>query len=357
MINYKNYIYKIITSSGTGTGFKVEGSNLIITNYHVVQGSKKVAIEDINKDKFVANVVMVNPEADLAFLDALELYNIESKIKLDKNLSIKDMQKIFINGYPFGMPFTTTEGIISSAKQPMGNRYYIQTDAAVNPGNSGGPMIDENGYLVGVTTSKFTNADNVGFGIRFCDLIKELNDYKFKDSKYRVKCNSCDNYIEEKSSFCQNCGNAIEKSAFQENQKSYITEFVEEALEYFNRDLVLFRAGREFWEFHQGSALIRIFISSNDDFLFATSPLNNMPKKNLEELLRYLSSNPYKPFIFGIYENKIFLSYRIHISDIYSKEHKKAIQDNLIKFINQATKSNEYLLENFGCQKSIESKS
>ncbi len=356
MRSYKDYIFKIVTADGSGTGFKIENSDLIITNYHVVEGSKKVAIETHNKDKFVANVVMVNPEADLAFLRANELKNLDSKIKLDSNLVVEDRQKVYINGYPFGMPFTTTEGIISSAKQPMSDRYYIQTDAAVNPGNSGGPMIDESGYLVGVTTSKFTNADNVGFGIRYDDLIKELNDYKFDDIKYRVKCNSCDSYIEEKSLFCKNCGNSIAKSAFEESEQSFVTEFVEEALEYFNKDLVLFRAGKEFWEFHYGSALIRIFISSNDDFLFATSPLNSMPKSNLDNLLSYITSNPLKPFVFGIYENKIYLSYRIHISDIYSKKHRKSLQKNFINFIKEANRSDDYLLNEFGCQKSIESK-
>ena len=74
-------------------------------------------------------------------------------------------RKVYVAGYPYGMPFTITEGSVSSPKQLMDGK-YIQTDAAVNPGNSGGPILDEDNRVVGVTVSKFTQADNMGFGIR-----------------------------------------------------------------------------------------------------------------------------------------------------------------------------------------------
>ena len=74
-------------------------------------------------------------------------------------------QKINVAGNPFGMPFTATEGTVSSPRQLMDDTYYIQTDAAVNPGNSGGPMFNLDGEVVAITTSKMSNEDNMGFGI------------------------------------------------------------------------------------------------------------------------------------------------------------------------------------------------
>ena len=355
MDKLNNSIYKIITADGTGTGFKVENYDFVITNYHVIEGSKKVAVENHNRDKFMAHVVMVNPEVDLAFLEVEGLKDVAGAIKLNPDLELTNRQKIFINGFPFGMPFTVTEGIISSTHQPMSGRHYIQTDAAVNPGNSGGPMLDTDGTLVGVTTSKFSDADNVGFGIEFSDVIKELNDYHFSDVKYRVKCNSCDRYIEEERKFCENCGNDIDSSVFEEFEKSYVAEFVEEALSSLNIDPVLYRAGRNFWEFHQGTALVRVFIAG-EDYLYSTSPLNILPKQNLKELLTYVNSNKNLPYQLAVYDNKIYISYRIHLSDIYVKEHKDEIQKNIRNMALKADELDDFFQDRFGCDKSMESK-
>ena len=212
MENIQKSIFKIITASGTGTGFVIAGQNHVITNYHVIAGSKIVAVEDYKKDRFVANVVMANPKVDLAFLHIEGFENTETTITLQENIEVANTNKIYIHGYPFGMPYTVTEGIVSSVNQPMGARHYLQTDAAVNPGNSGGPMLNTQGNVVAVTTSKFTEADNVGFGIKHIDLIKEINDFSFVDQSYRVKCNSCDTYIEQQTEFCSNCGNDMDLS-------------------------------------------------------------------------------------------------------------------------------------------------
>lgn len=258
--NIRKSVFKVITASGTGSGFTVSGYKYVITNYHVVQGEKIVAIEDYKKDRYVAKVVMVNPEVDLAFLHIDEFDDLHTIISIQEKVAITNTQKVFINGYPFGMPYTITEGIVSSVNQPMGNRSYIQTDAAVNPGNSGGPMLNEAGVLVGVTTSKFNNADNVGFGIKHSDLIKELNDFsKIEKHSFSVKCNSCDFYIEQESEFCSNCGNHIDISIWEEFEKSRFAQFVENSLTELGINPVLGRAGRDYWEFPQGSCIDQDF--------------------------------------------------------------------------------------------------
>ncbi len=354
MENIKKSVFKIITASGTGSGFTVSGKNIIITNYHVVAGEKTVAIEDYKKDRFVANVVMVNPEVDLAFLHVDGFENTETDITLEEDVVIMNTHKVYINGYPFGMPYTITEGIISSTHQPMGSRHFIQTDAAVNPGNSGGPMLNEAGNLIGVTTSKFTNADNVGFGIKHSDLIKEIKDFTYVDNAYRVKCNSCDTYTVEQSEFCNNCGNNMDISIWEEFEKSHFANFVEEALTELGMNPVIGRAGKDFWEFHQGSALIRIFVFKRD-YLVATSPLNKLPKTNLSELMEYLLGNNVSPYTLGIHENKIFLSYRTHLSDIFT-DHAESIKDNIKNLALKADDLDNFFMDTYGCEMSMESK-
>jgi len=355
MKNTKDSIYKIITADGTGTGFKVESRDFLITNYHVIKGSKTVAVEDHHQNRYLAKVAMVNPEVDLAFLHVEDLKATKGTIKLEEDNQVSNLQTIFINGFPFGMPFTVTEGIVSSPNQPMKGRNFIQTDAAVNPGNSGGPMLNENGVLVGVTTSKFTEADNVGFGIKHTDVIKQINEYNFDDVKYRVKCNSCDNYTVEESEFCSNCGNNIDISVFEEFEKSHFANFTEEGLKELGINPVLCRAGRDFWEFHQGSALVRIFVVNNN-YLYVTSPLNKLPKDNLEDLLTFITSNPVAPYQLGVYENKIFISYRTHLSDIYSLK-KDEIKNNMIRLALKADELDDVFRDKYGCEMAMESKS
>jgi len=355
MKNTKNAIYKIITADGSGTGFKVIGHNFLITNYHVVSGSKTVAVEDHNHNRYLGQVVMVNPEVDLAFLNVEDLKETKSNIKIDPNINIENTQTIYIKGFPFGMPYTVTEGIVSSVSQPMSGRNYVQTDAAVNPGNSGGPMLNKDGILVGVTTSKFTEADNVGFGIQHTDVIKQIEDFNFTDIKYRVKCNSCDNFIVEEAEFCPNCGNSINPSVFEEFEKSHFANFTEEALTELGVNPVLCRAGRDFWEFYQGSARIRIFTVQSNNYLLATSPLVNLPKENLEELLSYINSNKVPPYLLSVYENKVFISYRTHLSDIYS-DRKDEVKQAIVNLAKKADELDDFFQEHYGCEMSQESK-
>ncbi len=354
MENIKKSVFKIITASGTGSGFVISGKNQIITNYHVVAGEKIVAVEDYKKDRFVANVVMINPEVDLAFLTIDGFKNLETEITLNKDIVLSSTQKVYINGYPFGMPYTITEGIISSPSQPIGTRHYIQTDAAVNPGNSGGPMLNKMGNLVGVTTSKFANADNVGFGVKHNDLIKEIDDFTYSDNSFRVKCNSCDVYIEQEIEFCANCGNDMDISIWEEFEKSHFANFVEGALTELGMDPVLGRDGKDSWEFHQGSALIRIFVY-NRDYLIATSPLNQLPKQNLKELLEYLLQKNVEPYSLSIYENSIYISYRTHLSDIFTG-HAGTIKENIKNLSLKADDLDDFFKDTYGCEMAIEAK-
>ena len=148
MENIESSVFKINTANGTGTGFYNKENDLVITNYHVVVGCHTVSLEGKDKNRYLTQVVYVNPGKDIAFLRANDLPKPIDTVLIDHQTESRSRDKVIVLGYPYGMPFTVTEGIVSNPRQSIGGRYYIQTDAAINPGNSGGPVINEKGELI-----------------------------------------------------------------------------------------------------------------------------------------------------------------------------------------------------------------
>jgi len=355
----ENSIFKVIVEDGSGTGFILDGYDYIITNYHVVSHFKEAILEDINKNRYLATVVMVNSVADIAFLVCEDLKNRQSAIKLKKDLNITNGQKVNIAGFAFGMPYVITEGIISSTKQIIDNRRYIQTDAAINSGNSGGPMVDENGNLIAIVNAKFSDADNVGFGIPYKDLEKELDSFNFEDLKYRVKCNSCDSYLIQKTKFCNNCGGAIDDSLFDNSKEdeSEIEKVINRAISAYGLNPKLCKVGKDYWEFYPKSNVIRFFKSGDYGF-YANSPLCNVPKSNILEALKLINSDKFKPFDLGIYakNNTICLYYRIFQNDFHNDKILDEIEKNFTNFISKAIELSEFFIKEYGCEIAVESR-
>ncbi len=344
----RSAVFKINTGSGSGTGFYLEQHGVIVTNFHVIEGNHHVSIEDQEKNRYLAHVIFGNPETDIAFLRA-EKPHFESSVQIDPQREVENRDKVWVVGFPFGMPLTETEGIVSNNNQLVNGRHFIQIDAAINPGNSGGPVVDSESNLIGVSTSKFTNADNMGFAIPTKVVQEELDTLSSNpDYKFSIKCNSCKNLVFEKTDYCPNCGAHIDENLFEEKSLDEFAQFVETALTSLDMNAVLARTGHDYWEFHQGSSLIRIFVF-NRNYLYATSPLNNLPSQKLEELYSYLLSNPVEPYKLGVYNNQIFISYRFHISDIYTDQ-KQEIRDKLTHLALKADEMDDFFVNEFGAE-------
>lgn len=153
-------VFVVHTSGGVGSGFAID-EKLIITNAHVVGENKNVRIICYNGDKISGTVVKCDAEKDLA------LISVESKLKpieiSDKKAKIG--QEVYAIGAPKDMPFTMTKGIISALNRKIDGNSYIQIDASVNSGNSGGPLLSEEGKFLGVITLKAVDAEGIGFAI------------------------------------------------------------------------------------------------------------------------------------------------------------------------------------------------
>lgn len=348
--NISKSVFKINTSSGSGTGFYLKDKGIVVTNCHVILGHREVAIEDHDLNRYPADVVFVNKEADVAFLKPETGFD-TPEIKLADISQLQSRDNVYVLGFPFGMPYTETQGIVSAPRQLMEGSYYIQTDAAVNPGNSGGPVVNSNGEVVGITTCKFTEADNMGFAVPVDILNEELASFgQNTDMVYSIKCNSCKSLITEEGEYCPNCGSTIDQKLFEKIDPTQLEAFVEDALQQIGMNPVMARTGYEYWEFHRGSALVRLFVYEKN-YLLATSPINNLPTGNIENLYKYLLSDPINPYLLGIYDNQIFISYRVHLSDVFS-DYGEEVKKNIANLLQKADDMDDFLETEYGCPKS-----
>jgi serine protease Do len=153
-------------SSALGSGFIIDEKGIVVTNNHVIEGAEDIVVQVNGEQKFKAKVVGADPLSDIAVLQ------IETK---EKFIPVKfgDSDKARIGdwviaiGNPFGLGGTVTSGIISARNRSIGlSRYedYIQTDASINSGNSGGPLFDMNGDVIGINTAILGRSGNVGIG-------------------------------------------------------------------------------------------------------------------------------------------------------------------------------------------------
>ncbi|MDR2911485.1 MAG: trypsin-like peptidase domain-containing protein [Bacteroidales bacterium] len=346
--NIYNAVFRVNHSEGSGSCFYLKSTGLFVTNYHVVSGFRKVAIRDDNRNIYLAHVVLVNPQADIALLKADGDFSTVPEITIPEGGEVGIGHRIVVAGYPFGMPFTATEGTVSSPRQLIQGQYYIQTDAAVNPGNSGGPMLNENNELIAVTVSKFTNADNMGFGIPVSKLREVLSTAGNIDMCFHLQCPSCDGLTTEEEEYCPSCGERLPENIFKERTLTDLAVICEKTIEDMGINPLLARMGNESWVLHKGSSEIRLFVHSRS-YLFCTSPINLLPKKDLEPILTYLVSEDMRPYKMGVDGNQIYIAYRIHISDLFS-EQQSDVMRQLVDLAHKADELDNMLVEKFGCE-------
>ena len=153
-----------------GSGFAVSADGYIATNYHVIEGAKKISVVTFDDKVYEAKVIGTDAKTDIALI---KINNSDPMQPVD----FGDSDKIRIGdwvlaiGNPFGLGSSVTAGIISAKSRDIESGPYddyLQTDASINQGNSGGPMFDMNGKLIGINTAIFSTVGNsvgVGFAL------------------------------------------------------------------------------------------------------------------------------------------------------------------------------------------------
>ena len=174
-------VVSIRTDIAQGTGFIITNDGYVVTNAHVLSGARYA--EAITQDQQTKEMSLIgyNLTLDIALLKIDGSYD---SLKFENSDDIKVGEKVIAIGNPLGLSFSVSEGIIS-AKDRLGDNefpYYIQTDAALNPGNSGGPLINTNGNVIGINNFKI-RGENLGFALESKYIIETVNQIALKKLK------------------------------------------------------------------------------------------------------------------------------------------------------------------------------
>ena len=153
-------------SSALGSGFIIDEKGLVVTNNHVIQGAEDIIVRVNGDQEYNAKVIGADPLSDIAVLQ-LETDEKFIPVQFGDSDKARIGDWVIAIGNPFGLGGTVTSGIISARNRSIGlSRYedYIQTDASINSGNSGGPLFDMNGDVIGINTAILGRSGSIGIG-------------------------------------------------------------------------------------------------------------------------------------------------------------------------------------------------
>ncbi|MFN0013610.1 MAG: trypsin-like peptidase domain-containing protein [Saprospiraceae bacterium] len=349
---YRDIIVQIATPYSTGTGFFLKDRGLIVTNHHVVEGNREVVVEGAQFKKQLATVRYYDRKYDLAFLDGPKNGIELPAVRLGVGKTIRERDPVTAIGHPFGLKFSIKSGIISSAREVMNNIPYLHIDAALNPGNSGGPLVDNDGDVIGINTFIIQNGDNIGFSLPVNFLHDSLNDYHKIDTNNACRCSACSNIVSEKTvdnSFCSFCGNRVQLPGLvDEYLPTGVPRTIESLIAKTDHDVTLSRSGPNCWEILQGSAKINISYHDKSGLMTADAVLCQLPKDNIKTLYEYLlrENHANEALTLAVHEQDILLSLIVY--DRYLNE--ETGMQALRRLFEKADYYDNILVEQYGAQ-------
>jgi S1-C subfamily serine protease len=171
-------VVTIKTDVSQGTGFFITDDGYIVTNAHVLAGGNVVEVITYDRDLMAAEFIGYDSLLDLALLKVSGDYD---KLVFADSDDISVGEKVIAIGNPLGLQFSVSEGIISATHRQGANgiNAYVQTDAALNPGNSGGPLINTKGKVVGINNFKIGEGENLGFALESNRMNEVINNISF----------------------------------------------------------------------------------------------------------------------------------------------------------------------------------
>ncbi len=155
-----------------GAGFFVNPEGFVVTNFHVIENSNRIAIKLYNENVYPVEVFHVNKDLDIAILK-ISLVNLPT-IRFGNSTKVKDGESVIAIGSPLGLDYSVASGIISNPSRVIDDKALMQISMPVYPGNSGGPLINSLGEVIGVTTLMLEGTQGIGFAIPINQVIENI---------------------------------------------------------------------------------------------------------------------------------------------------------------------------------------
>ena len=172
-------VVTVKTSAAQGTGFLITSNGYIVTNAHVLADANgnlasNIRVVTNNQNTINAQFIGYDGNMDVALLKISGNYQ---ALTLGNSSKVQIGDKVIAIGDPLGLQFSVSEGIVSAIDRQGSNGLndYIQTDASLNPGNSGGPLIDKNGQVIGINNFKISGGENLGFALESIYVKQAIN--------------------------------------------------------------------------------------------------------------------------------------------------------------------------------------
>ncbi len=349
---YKSAIVQIATPTATGTGFYLKEYDIIVTNHHVVKNYGDVSVKAKNIEKQLARVVFMDSKYDLAFLMLATTVSMPS-IQLALTYPNKDGEEVLAIGHPYGLSYTTTQGVISKADRLYNGLKYIQVDAAINPGNSGGPLVNMDGDVLGINTFIIRGGDNLGFALPADQIDIALRQYQQVRGTSVVRCSSCSTLVTaqniERKEYCPSCGAEVELIAYNTDkiEPTGIAKKIEDIFIALGKDHILARISNNYWEIIEGDTNIKISYNAEQLIVSGYAHLCLLPKENSSKCFEYILHENYqlKDILFSVSEKEIILSFISHNIDM-SLEYGKELFRELFSKANSYT---AILIKEYNC--------
>lgn len=180
-------VVTVKTDLGIGSGFFIDDEGTLVTNYHVIEGASSITIEtDDGAIYDVQTIVNFSPILDVAVLKA----NVTGNDYLTISHEFKQGATVYAYGAPRHLDSSFTKGVISSTSRTLGLIDCFQIDAAVNPGNSGGPAVNTRGEVIGINKSILRDTDNIAFSIKMSVLDQLGEDLNYDLPRFQEWYNS-----------------------------------------------------------------------------------------------------------------------------------------------------------------------
>lgn len=170
---YAPSVVVVKTAAGMGSGFFINKEGYLITNFHVIAGEKKISVTQFLQERQIlrrvvhkeVEIVATAPFHDLAILRLKDFDTEITPVVFAPEERLRIGETVFAIGNPLGLERTVTEGVLSQTHRNFGGILYLQVDAPVNPGNSGGPLFNARGQVIGVINMGVPSMEGLNFAI------------------------------------------------------------------------------------------------------------------------------------------------------------------------------------------------